>query len=210
MKNRSFSGGLLLALFAVWTWLVCTVDVQAIGETNTAVGFATLNGWFHRLTGVHFGLYTVTDWLGLIPVFVCMVFGVVGMYQVIQRKSILKVDFDILILGCYYVVVVLAYLVFEMIPVNYRPILIDGRMEASFPSSTTLLVLSVMPTLVFQTRRRLQKVRWIHIATALFTAFMVVGRTISGVHWLTDIVGAILLSGGLYLLYRGICERWNA
>lgn len=41
-----------------------------------------------------------------------------------------------------------------MIPVNYRPVLIEGRLEASYPSSTTLLVVSVMPTLMFQAYRR--------------------------------------------------------
>ena len=96
-------------------------------------------------------------------------------------------------------------LIFEMIPINYRPILIDGAQEASYPSSTTLLVLSVMPTLVFQANRRVKSTTWRQITlilTALFTAFMVIGRLVAGVHWLTDIIGAILLSTGLYLLYR--------
>ena len=125
---------------------------------------------------------------------------------VLQRKSLVKVDRDILLLGVYYALVIACYLVFEMLPVNYRPILIDGRLEASYPSSTTLLVLSVMPTLVFQTRRRmkngrLQKV--IGLAVSVFSAGMVLGRLISGVHWLTDIAGAALLSRGLYCLYTG-------
>ena len=35
-----------------------------------------------------------------------------------------------------------------------------------------------------------------------FSAFMVIGRLISGVHWATDIIGSILLSAGLFMLYR--------
>ena len=114
-------------------------------------------------------------------------------------------DGDILLLGGYYILVILGYLIFEMIPINYRPILIDGFQEASYPSSTALLVLSVMPTLVFQVNRRTESAtvrRAALLMSALFSAFMVIGRLVSGVHWLTDIVGAALLSAGLYLLYR--------
>ena len=112
---------------------------------------------------------------------------------------------DILLLGGYYILVILGYLIFEMIPINYRPILINGAMEASYPSSTTLLVLSVMPTLLFQVNRRAKRQTVRRMAAAfvvLFSAFMVIGRLVAGVHWLTDIVGSVLLSAGLYALYR--------
>ena len=204
-KKRYLPGGGLLLAFAVWTVLIRLVDVQPVGVNGTEVGFAAVNTWFHRLTGVHMRIYTITDWLGLVPIAVCIGFGLLGLMQWIRRKSIAKVDRDILLLGLYYILVILGYLLFEMIPINYRPILIDGVMEASYPSSTTLLVLSVMPTLLFQVNRR-SKSETIRRATAafviLFSAFMVIGRTISGVHWLTDIAGALLLSFGLYGLYR--------
>ena len=196
-----------LAGFAVWTALVLQVDVQTTGETGTTVGFATWNTWFHQMTGVHMGIYTVTDWLGLVPVFVCIFFAGLGALQLVKRRSLFKVDRDILILGMYYLIVIVCYLIFEMIPVNYRPIFIDGRMEASYPSSTTLLVMSVMPTLVFQADRRLKHQngkQWIRILAQGFLAFMVIGRLISGVHWFTDIAGSALFSAGLFYLYKGI------
>ena len=150
-------------------------------------------------------LYTVTDWLGLVPIAVCLCFGCFGLCQLIKRRSLLKVDRDILLLGGYYILVIFCYLFFEMVPINYRPILIDGFLEASYPSSTTLLVLSVMPTLIFQIKRRCSKriISQIVITFAvLFSAFMVIGRLVSGVHWVTDIIGAILLSFGLFKLYQ--------
>ncbi len=204
-KRGIISGAVLILAFVLWTLLIQTVDVQRVGVNGTNVGFAAANTWFHRLTGVHMGLYTVTDWLGLVPIAVCMGFGILGLTQWIRRKSIAKVDRDILLLGGYYILVILGYLIFEMIPINYRPILINGAMEASYPSSTTLLVLSVMPTLLFQVSRRTkeQTVRRITAAfVVLFSAFMVTGRLVAGVHWLTDIVGSVLLSAGLYSLYR--------
>ena len=198
-------GGVLLLAFVVWTVLIRTVDVRPVGVNGTNIGFAAINTWFHRLTGVHMGLYTVTDWLGLVPIAVCIGFGLLGLVQWVRRKHIDKVDRNILLLGGYYILVILGYLIFEMIPINYRPILINGAMEASYPSSTTLLVLSVMPTLLFQVNRRTkrQTVRRMTAAfVVLFSAFMVIGRLVAGAHWLTDIVGSVLLSAGLYSLYR--------
>ena len=149
-------------------------------------------------------IYHITDWLGLVPLFCCMIYGAVGFVQLLQRKSLLKVDIDILLLGVYYVIVIFGYLIFEMISINYRPILIDGIMETSYPSSTTLLVLSVMPTVIFQIDRRIKNRvvrRIITSSTILFSLFMLIGRTIAGVHWLTDIIGSVFLSAGLFLIY---------
>ena len=204
-KRLLFAGTISMAAFAVWTMLIQIVDVQYVGQNGTAVGFAALNCWFHELTDVHMAMYTITDWLGLIPLFVCMIFGGLGFVQLVKRRSLWKVDVDVLFLGIYYVIVIFGYLIFEMIPINYRPILIEGFMEASYPSSTTLLVLSVMPTLGFQVNRRFGNVKVKKIVCAfvwIFSAFMVIGRLISGVHWLTDIVGSVMLSTGLFCIYK--------
>ena len=157
----------------------------------------------------------ITDSMGLVPILICTVFGMVGLVQWIRRKHLLKVDADILLLGVYYILVILGYLLFEMIPINYRPVLVEGYLEASYPSSTTLLVLSVMPTLAFQAKRRMKNKNArsaLILFSVLFTAFMVMGRTVAGVHWLTDIIGAALLSAGLYRLYEAsvlLTERRN-
>ena len=191
--------------FLLWTALIRCVDLQAAGPNGTKVGFAAFNLWFHKLTGVHMTVYTITDWLGLVPIGVCLCFGATGVIQAVRQRSLLRVDPDIILLGFYYILVILAYLVFEMVPVNYRPILIGGALEASYPSSTTLLVLSVMPTLVFQVGRRCERktvTRAVSIIVVLFSAFMVIGRAVSGVHWATDIVGSVLLSFGLFKLYQ--------
>ena len=200
-------GSMFIAAFVIWTFLVQRVDVQPIGAMETDIGFAAINGWFHKMTGVHMAIYHITDWLGLVPIFICMLFGVLGLFQWIKRKSLLKVDCDIIILGVYYIIVIFAYLIFEMIPINYRPILIEGVLEASYPSSTTLLVLCVMPTLVEQVGRRTEKkkmIRSIKVFSISFSVFMVLGRLLSGVHWLTDIIASILFSIGLFCIYKAI------
>ena len=199
------TGMILLSAFVVWTIMILLIDVQKAGPKGTEVGFATLNVWVHQITGEHMLLYTISDWLGLVPIAICMIFGMIGFIQLIKRRSLAKVDRDIVFLGVYYIIVIMGYVLFEMVPVNYRPVLIDGRLEASYPSSTTLLVLSVMPTLWFQAGRRIS-VRMIKNVingfVIAFSLFMVLCRVIAGVHWLTDIVGSVLLSFGLYMLYN--------
>lgn len=193
--------------FAVWTILVCCVDVGISGPKDTAVGFSSLNTWVHELTGVNFTLYTITDWLGLVPAAVCLVYAVLGLVQWIRRGKINRVDGDLILLGVFYILTIAAYLLFEYCVINYRPILINGRLESSYPSSTTLLVLCVMPTAMIQAGMRVRnKVfrRCIIGIFAVFCVFMVLGRVMSGVHWISDIIGGILLSTGLVILYYAL------
>ena len=205
-KNRKnlYGAVSLLAVFILWTAAVQLVDVQRIGPKGSAVGFAAVNGYIHELTGVHMWLYTMTDWLSLVPAGFLFGFGLMGLVQWIRRKSIRKVDYSILILGGFYIAVMAAYLFFEQFPVNYRPLLIGGVLEASYPSSTTMLVMCVMLTAAMQLKSRIKnrRVGWCMTAVLMaFTVFMVLARLISGVHWFTDIVGGLLLSSGLVMTY---------
>lgn len=156
------------------------------------------------------GLYAVTDWLGLIPILVAAGFALLGLGQWINRKNLLKVDFSILILGGFYLITLASFFFFEKVVINYRPVLIDDVLEASYPSSTTLLVMCVMPTAMTQLRSRIPNPKlgkWLSVLIAAFTVFMVFARLISGVHWFTDIIGGIFLSAGLVTLYRAIIDQ---
>ena len=197
----------MLLAFLLWTVAIQFVDVQAIGPKESSVGFATINRFVHNLTGVHISLYTITDWLGLVPLVFVMVFALLGLIQWIKRKHISKVDYNILILGGFYIIVMTVYVLFEMFVVNYRPVLIGGILEASYPSSTTMLVMCVMPTANMQFNSRIRNnvlKRCVASAIIAFIVFMVIGRLVSGVHWFTDIIGGALLSAGLVLMYRAI------
>ena len=211
-KKQLWVGTGLLASFALWTVLVSFVDVQAIGPLQSSVGFARLNGFVHSLTGVHMPLYTITDWLGLVPFFVALLFAVLGLAQWVKRNSLLKVDADILILGLFDIAVIAVYMLFETVVINKRPVLIDGCLEASYPSSTTVLVLCVMPTAMMQLYTRIRKGlfrRCVMLAFATFTAFMVIGRLVSGVHWVTDIIGGVLFSAGLTTIYHAVTALYR-
>ena len=204
VKKLFALSGALLTLFVLWTAAVCFIDVQPIGPDGSSVGLTALNAAFQKTLGVNMTLYEITDWLGIVPLcFVCG-FALLGLLQLIKRKSFRRVDPDILVLGAFYTAVFAAYIAFEAFSPNFRPVLIEGRLEASYPSSTTLLVMCVIPTAMMQLKRRIKR-PWIRTAVlctlGAFCVFMPTARLISGVHWFSDIVGALLLSAGLVTLY---------
>ena len=207
-KKKSFYISIcILVAFLLWTAVVRFVDLEAIGPRGSTVGLATVNRYIHNFTDVNMTLYTITDWLGILPILFVIGFGILGLVQWIKRGNILKVDYDILTLGGFYIVVIAVYLFFEMVVVNYRPVLINGYLEASYPSSTTMLVMCVMPTAIMQFNTRIKNnvlKRFVASMMIAFIVFMVIGRLVSGVHWFTDIIGGALLSTGLVRMYRAI------
>ena len=207
MKNKKYfyASVFFFAAFVFWTFAVSSVDLAVIGPLGSEVGFSSLNGFFHDLTVVHLSLYRITDWLSIVPVCFCGGFGILGLLQWIKRKSISKVDRSILFLGGFYAVVFAFYLFFEVFVINFRPVLIDGVLEASYPSSTTMLVMCIMPTAAMQRRSRMRNPvlsRFVCTGIYIFAVLMVIARLFSGVHWLSDIIGGAFLSIALVLFYR--------
>lgn len=209
MKNyRKFIiSGMLFAVFIVFTILVKSIDVQPIGPEESVVGFANINKSVHECFGIQMTWYDITKWLGYLTILVALGFGVLGFLELVVRKSFMKVDADLLLLGGFYVLVLAFYVFFEKVIINYRPIIMDEGLEASFPSSHTMLVICVMATAMIQFKKRIQSkgIRTVAmVASAVIIVVMVIGRMISGVHWFTDIIGAVILSSALVMFYYAI------
>jgi len=133
-KNLFGAIGMLIA-FLLWSAAIQAVDVQAIGPNESSVGFATVNQLLRQQIGVHMLLYRITDWLSLVPLGFAAGFGILGSIQWMRRKSLRSVDIDILVLGAFYVAVLICYCFFEIFVINFRPVLMDGVLEPSYPSS---------------------------------------------------------------------------
>jgi len=200
----------LWAGFVLFTLLLTCVDVQAIGPQGATVGFATVNEWAFQLLGAHLLWYHITDWLGVVAIVVAFSFAVTGLCQWIKRRSLRKVDRYILALGGFYLLVIGCYIFFEKVVINCRPILMYGSLEPSYPSSHTMIVVSIMATAAMAFRALCsQKREWrlaVDIFAAVVIAVTVMGRLIAGVHWLTDIVGGLLLSAALVVSYWAACR----
>ncbi|MBP0969882.1 MAG: phosphatase PAP2 family protein [Oscillospiraceae bacterium] len=205
------TSGVLLAVSLLFTLLVKVVDVQAIGPQETSVGFAGLNKAFSDLIGTNMLLYKLTQLLGYLALGVVAFFGFGGMLQLVKRKSLMKVDRELRAAGVLYVVVLTLYVAFEKIIINYRPIIMPDETapEASFPSSHTLLACVVFGSafILADTYVRKAKARRIvRIVFAALTAVMVIGRLLSGVHWLTDIIAGLLYSACLISAFKGYVD----
>ena len=211
-KKRNFLiSGILLLIAITFTILVTVVDVKQIGVNNSSIGFATLNQFIFETTGVNMIWYHITDWLGLIPVFMAIVYAFIGLIQFIKRRSIFKVDKEIILLGLYYIIVIALYVFFEKVIINYRPILMNGFLEASYPSSHTLMTICICGSSILINKKlfnnKITKV--INYLSIIIITITVVGRLISGVHWFTDIIGGILISSGLLMTFYSLLSIIN-
>ena len=211
-KKRNFLiSGILLLIAITFTILVKVVDVKQIGVNNSSIGFATLNQFIFETTGVNMIWYHITDWLGLIPVFMAIVYAFIGLIQFIKRRSIFKVDKEIILLGLYYIIVIALYVFFEKVIINYRPILMNGFLEASYPSSHTLMTICICGSAILINKKlfnnKITKV--INYLSIIIITITVVGRLISGVHWFTDIIGGILISSGLLMTFYSLLSIIN-
>lgn len=198
---------LTLILFAVFVILISAVDVEPIGPEKSFVGLATINSFFRDNIVPSAVCYIITQIMGYVALAVALAFAVAGVVQLVKRKHLHLVDWEILALGIIYILTLAAYAGFEIFPLNYRPVLDKGELAASFPSSHTMLFITVMCTGLIAIEHKLcsKPLRAVAItATALLSAAMVVLRTLSGVHWFSDIVGGIILSLTLVLCYKAI------
>lgn len=199
--------GALFSLFITLTIMLMYVVVKPIGPENSCVGFAAINKWVAESLGVNMLLYHITNWLSAAAILFALGFAVLGLIQFIGRKSLKLVDHSILLLGAFYLLVIAVYFFFELYIINFRPVIIQNVLEASYPSSTTMLFLCVMPTAIMQFNRlikgRTARIT-VTIVSVVFIAAAVVGRILSGVHWFTDILGGVLLSSSLVMLYYSV------
>ena len=205
MKKYLFLSIGFIVLYVVFTITLLFIDRQQAGPNAGIVGYASINAWFHNLTGVNMLLYDITDYGGIPPIIMGIVFGVLGLVEWIKRRSIRKVDNVLLILGAFYIVVFLVYILFEFMVINRRPILINGFHEVSYPSSTTFLSITFMLSAIIPIKKYTKKKSLKNVLIAFVYAYMlflVIGRLISGVHWLTDIIGSIIIGLGLVFLYN--------
>ena len=208
-KTKIILSVICFAFFIGLIVLVKKVDVAAIGPEGTEIGLSGINQDFHKATGLNMGWYKLAEYMGYGALALVGVFALVGLVQLIQRKSLLKVDKTILALGGLYVVVLGLYVGFDKIAINYRPEILEGEtaVEPSFPSSHTMLACVVLGSAALVAGQYIKNraiARTLQVLAVAACMVLMVGRLLSGVHWLTDIIGGVLISLGLLFLFAGV------
>ena len=206
-KKRNIILSVFLTIASiVYTYLVKTIDVKSIGPNNSLVGFSKLNSWFRDFVGTNMSLYKITEIFGIVVILIVLVYACLGLYQLIKRKSLLKVDRGIFILGGFYVLMAIVYVFFEKFIINYRPVLIDGELEASYPSSHTILAICICVSSLIISRKYLDEkyIKITDIITILLLLVVFLGRIISGVHWISDIIGGVIISMTLLMYFYNL------
>ena len=212
MKKRNLLFSVLFLFLAIlFTILVQVVDVQAIGPNGSLVGFATINQLVFDTLKTNDTLYHLTEWVGILPIFIALLYALVGFGELIKAKDLRKVDKNLLSLAVFYIVVIGVYVLFEIYEVNYRPILMDGVLEASYPSSHTMMAICICGSSLFISKRifKTQFAKGLNLLSILVMIFLVVGRLVSGVHWFTDILGGILISGALLMIFYTVIDSFK-
>ncbi|MBR5401398.1 MAG: phosphatase PAP2 family protein [Treponema sp.] len=199
-------------LFVVFTVLVKFVDVLPVGPENSLVGFAGVNIWVHQLLGTNSYGYELTQMFGVLALLAAAAFALLGLVQLIKGKSLRKVDSRLLWLGLVYIIVIILYVLFEKLAINYRPVILDEGLEPSYPSTHTMLILTIFGTayrasgffIKNETTKGTVILTTIRTFCLAVMALTIVGRLLSGVHWFTDIVGGVLVSLALITLYQSL------
>ena len=206
-KKNIILTSFLIILFGVYTYLVKTVNVKAIGPNKSKVGFAVVNKWVKNVIGKNMTVYKITEYLGYALLLIVVVFAIIGLIQLIKRKNILKVDREIISLGVLYALMAAVYIGFEKVIINYRPILIDKVLEASYPSSHTVLAMCVAISFCMVSRKYFGKfTKFLNVVVLTLLTLVIAGRIISGVHWASDILGGVLLSCALISVFNTLID----
>ena len=197
MKKKNIMISVVLTVISViYTLMVKYIDVKNIGPNNSSVGFSTINKFFMNMIGNHTFIYKISELLGYILLLLVLIYGCIGFYQLIKRKSLLKVDKELIKLGFFYVLMLIVYIFFEKVTINFRPVLIDGVLEASYPSSHTILSLCVGLSSLIVSQKYFNKkyIKKINMITVILMCLVLLTRFISGVHWFSDILGGTIIS----------------
>ena len=204
-----------LVLFIVFTVLVKTVDVQYLKVTNSYIGLYSINQPIYNWVGVvdKMRLAKITSDIIMYVIFIFVaIFAGMGIYQWVKRKSLKLVDKRLFILFGAYVVTALLYLAFEVMKINYAPLVIDGEIKASYPSSHVLIsvvfyitgCLTAMSFLSVEHKITRLAIILLSVTMSLLVGFV---RLMSGRHWFTDILASYLLASFVITLFRNCFKQ---
>ena len=205
---------ILFALFFAYTCACLMVDVaqfapqsvngDAIESTQTTdIGFQKLNLSVHNALGFRQVFYRLSEYIGYLALLAGACIGLIWLLRLIKTKKLLGVDAGLNAAIAAMALMVVFYVLFEALKLNFRPVILDDGLEASYPSSHTLLgcvvfgCAAMVSADIFKDKGLARSVSALcYIIAAVLTLF----RALSGVHWISDIIGGVILSAAILSL----------
>lgn len=201
-NKNSIIGLSFLGLFLLLIILL-QFDKNIITISGKEVGLSHINDLIDYKSNKKLDI--ISDIL-LYTSFIVAIAGVViGLYQLITRKSLFKVDSFIIIFGIFLVAAVILWILFDyVIKINYRPL---NPNEGSFPSTHVLLTVfltNVGGLMLAKYCKNTTLIIVAYVVSLLFIILVVLFRILSGMHYITDVFGGLFLGFSLSYLFNGI------
>ena len=209
--NKYLIVGIVFIFLFLLLMVLLNFNKANLGETNTPVGLSSINKLF--VTN-YVDIYNSMSQVGLYLSFIIIIgFAITGFYQLIKRKSLFKVDLDIILFGVGVIVLIITWLLFDkIIAYNYRPIYVNKNLEGSFPSThvlfTTFVLVSAFGISLNREKNNFYNLAILVIAILVITLTSLC-RVLSGMHWATDVLGGLLLGLGYFFILYGIFKGLN-
>lgn len=150
----------------------------------------------------------ITNVILITSIITLAVFVFLGLYQWISRKSIKKVDRQLLWMPVPLILMVITYLLFQYVFVlNTRP---NGSGESSFPSTHVMVVATIF-FIAMMILPKYVKSKPIRIILDVLMVVMIsltsVGRVAADMHWVLDVIGAVVFAFIFTEVYYLIIHR---
>lgn len=202
-------------LFLVFTILVKTVDVTYIQDIGY-LGFYNINTSINsKIQSMNTSLYDkLSDVIMIISFVSVAIFAVIGIVQLIKRKSFKQVDPILYILLGLYVLVAAMYLTFSLMKINFSPLSTKENLKDSYPSSHVFISITLFVSGVMTATKYVNMGKWMSVigftGAILLSILSAVTRMFSGQHYFTDIIGAILLAIFLISAYYSALKAYSS
>ena len=212
-------------IICIWCFLYAVIMVIALKyESGVPIGdlgvinLHALNNAFRglfeyeRAGGYFRSLYIFTEILGAVSILACVFWTGLGIKDLIKYRDINDVDKSIFATWLLYVLALIVWKVVLKIAVNYAPVSVNLKsgLVVSFPCGNTFLIIISMCSSIYLIGYFLEeKKNLVLTLRVICVAVLVLGivfRTVSGVNYLTDILGAIGFAVPLVVLYSFVCD----
>ena len=153
---------------------------------------------------------TVSDIILATSLATFAIFAILGFCQWIKRKSLKKVDKELLWAILPFILMVATYIVFDkFIILNTRP---NGSSEPSFPSTHTMVVATIFLITAIILPKYIKSRAARIVLDLMMLAFVVlvsIGRVLANMHWISDVVGGLVFAAIFATIYYLIIRRYK-